>query len=110
MSAALKRNILHELLIILVSSGALVCAAEEPPDTAFHSTYEFQCRIPASFKPAGSKRGYLDTPAGKAPYFDQVWRRDKNSITIRAFVVPEVSWQAPPNTMFAGAKQNMLTD
>jgi len=31
----LKPNILHELLVILVSSGALVCAAEEPSETAF---------------------------------------------------------------------------
>jgi hypothetical protein len=110
MSAALKHNVLHDLLIALVLSSASVVAAEEPPDTVFHSTYEFNFRIPPSFKPTGGKRGYLDTPAGKAPYFDQVWRAEKDLIMIRAFVVPEVSWQAPLNLMFAGAKENMLTD
>lgn len=98
---------LRVILVLLLSAESL---AGQPPDTAFHSVYKFRFRIPSSFKAAGSDRGYLETPAGKTPYIEGIWRGGRDSITIRAFLVPDASWQASPQQMFAAAKQNMLTD
>ncbi|PWU16657.1 MAG: hypothetical protein C5B50_13120 [Verrucomicrobia bacterium] len=109
----MKRDPLRGLILTLsIVCGVAISlpAAEQPPDEAFHSTFEFQFRIPDSFKAVKTNRGYLETPTGRAPYLDHVWKRETESIYVRAFVVPKSSWEASTDQMFAGAKQNMLTD
>ena len=99
--------------IIAASSACSFGADEKPPGEVFErSNSKFVFDIPASFgKPIGGYSAYLATDAGKVPIRDLTWKHDTETIVLRWMVVPDSVWQLKSTEqMFAGARDNMLTD
>jgi len=99
--------------VIAVSSAVAFGGDEKPPDEVFErSNSKFLFEIPASFgKPVGGYSAYLATDAGNAPIRDLTWKHDADTIVLRWMVVPDAVWQLKTTEqMFAGARDNMLTD
>lgn len=95
------------LLSIFVAGTGLAAELEGE----FHNTFDFKYQIPESFKSYSTSSGKEDIPDGsKIPYSQDLWVNGKDSIMVKVLSLPEKSWRASPDQMFANAKNEMMKD